>query len=261
MFTEPFSEGTSYLHRADPRAKIVAAFVFTLAVAPLHTLPGGILALLLACALLPLAALPLRKLLHRLAAINIFTALLWLFLPFSTPGDPLAQLGPLTLTWQGIGQASLITLKTNAVVVAFIALAATSGIVTMGHALDALGAPRKLTLLFLFTWRYLHVIHQEYTRLHTAALVRGFVPRTDMRTYRTYAYMAAMVLVKSWDRAERVRRAMQLRGFNGQFYRLHSFRSTSGDRALAAAIAITITALLLTDYFAPHLLPNQLFAG
>ena len=57
-------------------------------------------------------------------------------------------------------------------------------------ALDRLGAPPRLVFLFLFTYRYLHVLTGEWQRLLTAAKLRGFIPRTNMHTYRTLGFLS-----------------------------------------------------------------------
>lgn len=256
MLDEPFSRGTSRLHLADPRCKLVAALAAAVCVALLRSPGPAALALLLGAMLCAWARLPLPRLLRRLAAVNVFVAFLWVFLPFSLSGAPLLRIGPfpglpdwlsLTATNAGVAQAVLVTLKSNAIVLAFIALAGTSDITAVGHAVAGLGLPAKLALLLLFTWRQLHVVAQEYHRLRTAAKVRGFIPGTNLHTYRTYANLAGMVLVRSFDRAERVGQAMRLRGFAGRFHMLAEPAGHSGDRLLAAAIILYAVALLAAD--------------
>lgn len=247
MLDEPFSTGDSYLHRADPRAKVAVAFTFALCIAPVRTLPVAACALAVAALLTASARLDARRFFRRLLLVNVFIAFLWMFLPFSTPGTAMWHMGPLAATVEGVSEAALVTLKSNAIVLALISLAATSGITETGHALAALGVPRKLSLLLLFTWRYLHVIEQEYHRLFTAARIRGFVPSTGMDTYRTYANLAGMVLVRSWDRSQRVQQAMRLRGFDGRFHRLYDFRSAPCDRVCAMVLGTLALSLLCAD--------------
>ncbi len=127
-----------------------------------------------------------------------------------------------------------------------LSLAATIPAPALGRALTALRVPAKFSFLFVFTYRYLHVIAEEYGRLVTAARLRGFVPATNRHTYRTYAALVAMVLVKSHDRAQRVYQAMLLRGFAGTFPSLDRFRAGHRDAAfliLAASLAVLAAVL------------------
>ena len=57
--------------------------------------------------------------------------------------------------------------------------------------------PGKAVFLLMFTYRYLWVMEEEYLRLKRAAELRGFVPKTNLHTYKTIASLFAMVLVRA----------------------------------------------------------------
>lgn len=234
MIEEPFSKGESFLHALDPRAKLIAVAAFSLATALSASLTGPLMGLCLAAFLTVLARLDPKALVKRVLAVNLFILFLWLILPFTAPGAPLFSLGFLTASRQGVDLALLVTVKSNAILLAFISLAATTDVPATGQALRRLRVPEKLSFLFLFTYRYIHVIAKEYERLAVAAKLRGFVPRTNMHTYRTYANLLAMTLIKSFDRSRRVYEAMLLRGFHGKFQSLREFRMTPRDAVFLA---------------------------
>jgi len=229
VIEEPFCKGDSFVHALDPRAKLVSAAAFSLAAALSVRLEGALAALALGLALAIAARLNARALCGRLFAVNLFILFLWLFTPFSVPGEPVFHLGFLTASREGIALSLLVTVKSNAIVLAFIALAATSDAPSLGQALMRLRVPEKLSFLFLFTYRYIHVIAMEYERLATAAKIRGFVPKTNMRSYRVFANIFAMTLVNSYDRSRRVYEAMLLRGFYGRFHSLREFQMRGRD--------------------------------
>lgn len=247
MIEEPFAEGDSFLHRADPRAKLVlaAALACVLAVSPSWQAPA--LALCVGSGLVLWARLPVRAFWSRMLTVNGFVAFLWVFLPFSTPGDTALRLGPLAVTSQGLGLALLVSLKTNAIMLAFLALVATSDAASLGQALHRLHAPPKLVFLFLFTYRFIHVINEERQRLTQAARLRGFKARSNAHTYRTLASLLTMVLVGAMRRAEMTRRAMLLRGFNGSFTTLRTFHMGLGERLFLATGAAYAAALILVE--------------
>lgn len=242
MLPEPVFAGSALAGRIDPRVRLAAALVYSGATA-LWQRPASIAAALaFALALAVFFRLPAGPVLRRLFAVNGFIALLWLFLPFSLPGEALLRLGPLAASREGMLLALAITLKSNALVLALLALVAPLPFPTAGHALHRLGAPGKLVQLLLLTWRYLALLEQEFRRLRRAAALRGFRPRTDLHTYRTFAWLLGMLLVRAVDRAERVRRAMVCRGFQGVFFSLHEFRLERGSLAFAAAVAAAVAA-------------------
>ena len=251
---EPFSEGISLAHRLDPRGKIVVAALFAILIAVAKTFAVALIGLGLALVFLALARLPLKKVLVRLLVVNSFIFFLWLVLPFTYPGEAVWNLGPLVATRQGLAYAGLITVKSNAIIIALMALIATAPIVTLGQALRRLRLPDKLCHLLLFTYRYIYVFEQEYRRLVLAMKIRGFRPRTNLHTYRSYAYLAAMLLVRSFDRAERVFAAMRCRGFQGTFYSLRTFTWQRRDGIFLAGSLLILAALLCLEWQAPTLL-------
>ncbi|MFZ5448969.1 MAG: cobalt ECF transporter T component CbiQ [Thermodesulfobacteriota bacterium] len=251
---EPFSEGASLAHRLDPRGKIVAAALFAVLIAVSQSYIATLAGLALALIWLALARLPVKKVLVRLLVVNSFIFFLWIVLPLTHPGEAVLHWGPLTATRQGLIFTGLITLKSNAIIIALIALIATVPIVTLGQAMHKLRLPDKLCHLLLFTYRYLYVFEQEFHRLVQAMKIRGFQPRTNLHTYRSYAYLAAMLLVRSFDRAERVFQAMLCRGFNGTFYSLRTFDWQHRDWVFLASSLSALGVLLFLEWRNPILM-------
>jgi cobalt/nickel transport system permease protein len=250
---EPFAEGASLVHRLDPRGKIVVASLFAVLMAVSKSYGAALAGLALALIWLALARLPLKQVLVRLLVVNSFIFFLWVVLPLTYPGEVVLQLGPLAATRQGLIFTGLITLKSNAIMIALIALVATVPVVTLGQAMHNLRIPDKLCHLLLFTYRYLYVFEQEFQRLVQAMKIRGFQPRTNLHTYRSYAYLAAMLLVRSYDRADRVFQAMLCRGFHGVFYSLRTFGWQRRDGIFVAVSILALAVLLYLELAAPHL--------
>lgn len=251
---EPFSTGASLAHRLDPRGKIVVAGLFAVLMAVANTYAAAAAGLALAFICLALARLPWKKVVARLLVVNSFIFFLWFVLPLTYPGDAVLHFGPLSATRQGLIFAGLITLKSNAIIIALIALIATVPVVTLGQALQKLRLPDKLCHLLLFTYRYLYVFEQEFHRLVQAMKIRGFRPRTNLHTYRTYAYLAAMLLVRSYDRADCVYQAMLCRGFHGIFYSLRTFSWQRRDRVFGVVSLLALLALFYLEWRMPGLL-------
>jgi cobalt/nickel transport system permease protein len=246
MEIEEFSVGDSWVHDLDPRVKIIVTLVFSIVVALNHHLFASVVSLVLPVGLIIAARLSIKKVLVRLAIVNSFIAFMWLFLPFTVPGETIFTLGPLTIQREGILEALLITVKSNSIILMAIALLGTSQIFTLVHALSHLWVPDKLVHLFFFCFRYIHVIHEEYHRLVNAMKIRGFKPRTDLHTYRAYAYLVGMLLVRSFDRSKRILQAMKCRGFKQKFYILHHYRMKQYDYALASS-SLVFSILLLVS--------------
>ncbi len=248
MTCEHMAKGESLLHRADPRVKIIIALLLSLEVVFLSSLTSLFLALVTAAFMLLSTRIDTRLLLKRLLVVNVFVVLLWLIIPFSTPGPALFTHGPFTLTSTGLLLCLVITLKCNAIVMFNISLLSTSTIFALAHALDHLKVPSVLVQLFFFSWRYLHVLEEEYMRIKRAAVLRGFRPGTNLFTYRTYANILGTLFVRSYDRGQRVYWAMVCRGFDGTFWLLQHFRLRGMDFLLMSLAALLSTSLLFIQW-------------
>jgi len=244
---DPIATGDSFISRIDPRIRLVSAAAITLPVAVLNTIDPAWTALAAGISFAILARLSLSNLLKRLCIINLFILFLWMFLPFSQPGETYFSIGPLNATFEGISLALLISVKSNAIVLTLMSLMGTITIQDLGPAMQQLKIPNKLCHILLFTYRYIFVIHQEYTTMRRAMLARGFKPKTNKHTYRSYAWLVGMLLVKSWDRAERVHGAMRCRGFQNRFYTLAEFTTHTKDYIFLAASLLFAMGIIFTE--------------
>jgi cobalt/nickel transport system permease protein len=235
VILEVFSEGDSRIHRFDPRAKLVLAVVCAVLIALAQKWTTVAMAALVPVAGLVIARLEFRLVLFRLALVNAFVAAMWIFVPFSYPGETVFEFGPLAASSEGIRYALLITARANLIVLTMIVFLGTSNVFSLAHALSHFHAPQKLVHLFFFCYRYVHVIHEEYLRLRAALKARAFRPGTNRHTYKTYGYLAGMLLVRSRYRAQRIYGAMRCRGFHGEFMPLEHFHQRLGDTLSAIA--------------------------
>ncbi|MBW1997133.1 MAG: cobalt ECF transporter T component CbiQ [Deltaproteobacteria bacterium] len=249
MIEEVFTEGNSLIHRLDPRVKVVVATLLSIVVAVSESFEALVPAMGMSLLLVAFARINPRELIKRVLIVNGFILFLWLFLPFSMNGRVVFSIGPLAASSEGIWYSTLITLKSNIILLTLMSLIATSSVFSLGRALDRLFLPSKLVILIFFTYRYIHVIYQEYLRLLNAIKIRGFRPANNLHTYKTYAYLVGMVLVKSHDRGERVKAAMVCRGFKGKFYDLGEFYFGWKDILVMVLMLLAVSIVAILEWW------------
>jgi cobalt/nickel transport system permease protein len=229
----PIHRGPSYLGQVDPRARIIFAFVFTLIVAISASVSSLLLAIAAGLLLVAVARIAPGDLFRRLLPLEILLVAMAMLLTVPR------------FSHESLRLAAVIGLKTNAAVLAVIALVGTMDAVTLGHALAHLYVPQRLAQLLLFMVRYFDVLGREYSRLRAAMRVRCFRPRMNGHSYRTYGYLIGMLLVRSFDRSERVLAAMKCRGFRGHYYMLDHFAFITRRDVPFCAGMILLSAVLL----------------
>lgn len=239
------------LLRLHPGTRLAAAGLYALGPALMHNPVWALAACLPAFALLPFSGLDSGRAISRLLAANGFILFLWATVPWTYPGQPLFSLGPIQFSREGIALCLLVTCKANAIMAAFTALAGTIAPHRLGHALQRLGLHTKLCALVSFSCRYIDTLAREYATMRTAATLRGFRPGTSLRSYRTYAHLTGMLLVKSAERSQRVFEAMRCRGFDGTFHSLDNAPPTRRDTLFLVGAFLLCLLLLYADNFLP----------
>lgn len=231
----------------DPSLRVAVAVIFALAVVALSTFTALLAALAVAAALAAAARLPAMPTLRRMLAMDAFMLMILIFLPFTVPGAPLFAIGPLVASNEGLQQAARIVLTANAIVLALLALAGTIEPAAFGHALSRLRVPDKVVVLVLFTVRYIGLLHQEYARLRLAMKARAFRARGNVHTWRSLGWLFGMLLVRSFERSERILQAMKCRGFTGRYSVIDTRVLGSGDRLFAVCAGVALIALVATE--------------
>lgn len=241
-------QGRTIVRRLDPRARIVAACGFAVAVVALKDFAPLLAALAGGLVLMRLADMEPLHTLKRVVMMDSFIIFMLALLPFTTPGETVFAVAGFPATREGFVLAAQIALKANAVVLAAMALVGTMEPVTLGHALYRLKVPENLVHLMLFTVRYIDVIHQEYQRMRLAMRARGFRPSNSRHTYKSFGYLIGMMLVRSLERSERILAAMKCRGFAGRLEVLDNLHFQRHDAAFAVAATLFVSGLLIMEF-------------
>ncbi len=224
MEYEALTNKDSLIHRLNPAVRILCAIIFSFWVALSNDFEFIFGCFILSILFIPLASITPVEALKRIKPLLLFLFMIWIFLPLTFTGETLFNVLSMDVSKQGIEYCAMITIKSISIILFFMAFVATMTIGTIGHAMGKLHISDKLIFLILMTYRYIFVIRQEYQRLFRAAKIRGFVPKTNIHSYKTYAYLAGMLFVRASLRAKRVHQAMLCRGFNGKFYVIDKFQ-------------------------------------
>ncbi|ABV36704.1 ABC-type cobalt transport system permease component CbiQ and related transporter-like protein [Shewanella sediminis HAW-EB3] len=188
-----------------------------------------------------------KQTIKRLLAMDCLILFTVALIPFSVPGEPLFSILSFTATKEGGLMAMMILLKANIVMVTVMALCEGVDALTLGKALVELGVSRRFALLMQFTVRYIGLLYLEFHRLRQSMRVRGFKARNSMHTWRSYGYLFGMLLVRSFDRADRISQAMKCRGFRGHFLSHERLPVTKREYAHFAAYLSLISLIFCTS--------------
>jgi cobalt/nickel transport system permease protein len=237
----------SPMRQWDARWKLAGVLLAVGLFAPLRTM----LPALVAAGLMSVVAISARVrpiwLARRLGVVLGLLAFFTVWLPFLDPAEPHIDVLGMSLSEPGLQRFGVLMAKTAAIVGLILSLAASAPLEELFAASHRLQMPGPIVQVVLLTYRFVHLLAEEFGRLRTALRVRAFRNRADLHSWRTIGNVSGTLLVRSSDRAERVAHAMRCRGFDGQFRTLHAFRTRWFDAALFAAMSASALGLLLWD--------------
>jgi cobalt/nickel transport system permease protein len=222
-YLDRYRQGTSLVHRLDPRLKLLATLAFVLVVTT--TPPGNWLAFallaVLAIGAVLVAEVPLVDGLKRSAVALPFAGMVAISLPFTQAGEVLWSWQPfgftLTITDTGLVLFATVVLKAWLSVMVSGLLVATTPFPDLLKAMRSLHVPAVLTATISFMYRYLFVLVDEAMRLQTARASRSVGPgRTVRWRARVLGGMIGSLFIRSYERSERIYAAMLSRGFAGE---------------------------------------------
>lgn len=221
-----YHETESFVHRLDPRAKVVITLAFILSNALLPD--GAWLAFGLAWFFLLLAnALSNLGLgfTFKRSFVALPFALVAITVLFSIPGEPLTSFRflfwGLTITDAGLLRFESILIRSWLSVQMAILLVGTARFPDIVHALEHLRVPAILTTIISFLYRYLFVLVDEVFRLLRAREARSAASAgarsggSVMWRAQVAGNMAGQLFLRSYERSDRVYNAMLARGYTG----------------------------------------------
>ncbi len=250
-----YHDTDSFVHRLDPRVKVVVTVAFILSNALLPD--GAWIAFGLSWLFLLFA--------NRFSNLGIgFTlkrsfvalpfALVAVTVLFSMPGKPLASFHflfwDLTITDVGFLRFVSILVRSWLSVQMAVLLVATARFPDIIHALEHLRVPLILTTIIAFLYRYLFVLADEVFRLMRAREARsaafagaasGHRPgRSPVWQAKIAGHMAGQLFLRSYERSDRVYNAMLARGYSGHLETIHPHELRRRDYVTVALALLTI---------------------
>lgn len=232
----------SPVHRIPAQVKLVALFVFVLAVvstpASVFWAFGGYAVMLVAA--LVVAKLPALVVSRRLAVETPFLVFA-LLLPFVATGPQVSVLG-VQLSQSGVLGAWNVLAKGTLGVIAAILLSATTAPRELLAGLERLRLPATLVAILSFMVRYLSVVSDDLHRMRVARESRGYMGGRAGQL-KAVAGGVGVLFVRSFERGERVHLAMRSRGYTGQMPQLSSQGAARAE--WLEGLAISLVAVLL----------------
>ena len=241
--------GDSFLHRMDPRVKIVLLFFFLLLIffvenAAGFAVLGVCVAALMLCSQVPLT-MQLRSV-RPILWIVLFTFAVHLFM---TPGTEAFRLGIFTATWEGAERGAYIGLRLILLILLSTLLTLTTSPLRLTDGLEALLSPlrrvgvpvHELAMMMTIALRFVPTLLEELDRIMKAQKARGvdFEHGNIMRRLRAVVPVLVPLFLSAFRRADELALAMEARCYRGGEGRTQ-MKELRVERLDYAAIAVFV---------------------
>lgn len=224
---EELAEGKTVIHRIHPMAKMITTIVYLVAVISFdkHNISGLIPFFIYPILLMALGEIPYQSVLSRLLVALPFSFFAGLSNPF-LDRDTALWLAGFPVSWGLLSFVSIL-IKTVLTVMAVLILIASTSLDKLAHEMIRIRIPRVFVTQILLTYRYLSLLITEVNSMMTAYHLRSSRQKGIQLAHA--GVFLGQLLLRSFERAERVYMAMKLRGYRGDFQFARSDKMKQND--------------------------------
>ena len=206
----------SSVHRLNSVVKLMTTFIFIIIVTSFDRYSCMIMLPLIfyPVIVLTLSGIPLKSVLKKLLLIEPFIIFIGILNPIFDKAPVIVGYAVVSQGWVIFGS---IIFKNILTVTAVTLLIATTGMNGIAAAMRKLKMPRLFVLQILLTYRYISVLLEEVSRILLAYSLRSkYRVKTGIK-FKEWGSLIGQQLLRTFDRAQRVYTAMEIRGFKGEY--------------------------------------------
>lgn len=214
-------KGTSLFSRISPWTKALMLVLIIIFVSVNKSLILAVSLYLVVLALYYLSGLPVKKLFQWYLMPFIFVLSLMLILMWNEPGNPIFSLSApyfsLILTDKGLILMLTLLFKSLASVTYSLFFLMTTKY-NYFSAMIYRVFPYPIDQVFLMSYRFIFITLKMVESMIKALRSRGGgLLKSARRQSKMFSEVFALTMIRSYDRADRVNKAMEARGFNGRY--------------------------------------------
>ena len=244
--------GSSWVHRLDPRTKIIATLVYVAAIFVVPDFIGFAIAFLALAAVIAISGVPLKFLLRGLKPVFFIIALTFILNLFMIPGDVLVKWGFLTITEQGLHTAVFMGIRLVLLIIGASMLTLTTkpinltdGIESLLKPFERVGLPaHDLAMMMTIALRFIPTLLEETDKIMKAQQARGADFKTGNIIRRAMSLIPILVplFISAFRIAQDLAMAMESRcyGGSGKRTRMNAVKLGGND-----AVGFMLTAAFL----------------
>lgn len=136
--------------------------------------------------------------------------------------------------------AYLIFLRSNALLLFTLLMFYEKTLFDIAASMQTLKVPNKLTSIFFFVAKFIIIIKEEFDITKKVMKIRNFKSKSNVFSYIIYANVIGMIIVKCFERAEKLKNSMILRNFQGKIYSTKDEKFTKVDLVIFILVIVSL---------------------
>ena len=257
----------SFVHKLDPRFKILAVLAYIIAAFFVKTYIGLFVLLAFLTVAVAASRIPLKVLLRGLKAIYVLLGITFVFNALLSGGQTeYFRLWIFRLTREGLVRAVFMALRLIMLITGASLLTLTTAPIALTDGMERLLSPfaklhfpaHEVAMMMTFALRVIPTLMEEADRIMKAQAARGasFDEGGLIKRAKSVIPLLVPLFVSAFRRAEELAMAMEVRCYHGGEgrTRLHVLRFTRRDAIGLAAFALLIAAVAFDSaYISVHM--------
>lgn len=211
----------TFIHRLDPRVKIVGVFLYIITIFFVDDFYGYIPFVILLIAMLAVAKIPIKSVLKSLKPVIFIIIITGLINLITTPGKAVFELGPITVTAEGIYRTGFTVLRLILIILSTSVLTYTTSPMELTYGLEKLFSPLKkfgfpageLAMMISISLRFIPTLFDEAQKIRMAQMARGADFESGNIINRAVSMIPLLVplFINSFKRSDDLATAMEAR--------------------------------------------------
>lgn len=217
--------GDSFVHRLDPRTKLIMVFLYIIALFLANGFVGYAVMIGVTAGFIALSKVPPKSMFRGLKSVVLIIVLTAILNVFYTDGTVLVQVWKLKITYEGIIKAVFMVLRIVMLICGTFLLTYTTTPVALTDGMELLLNPLKklkvpvheMSMMMSMALRFIPTLIEETDKIMSAQKARGADFETGSLMDRARALLPILVplFVSAFRRADELAIAMESRCYNG----------------------------------------------
>lgn len=251
-----FFPGESFIHKLDPRFKILASMTFIISLFIVDTFRQYIPLFMLLAAVIWISKIPVGFILKGIKPIIIIMIFAFGINVFFTPGEEIFSFWKISVTKEGLYMAAFMVIRLLMLITGTSLLTLTTSPIELTDGLETLFNPYKrfgfpaheLAMMMTIALRFIPTLLQETDKIMKAQMARGadFESGNLVKRAKSLIPLLVPLFVSAFRRADELAMAMEARCYSGGHNRTrlrvlkYTTRDFIGLIAMVSVIAVSV---------------------